>query len=73
MLCLSTIADVQCGKLQVLQQLDGEGKSRVGAVLRNLPQKTVLVVGQADSYLTQVFDNVDVVVKRKGCATLEAR
>ena len=55
----------------MLQQLDGEGKARVGAVLRNLPQSTVLVVGQADSYLTNVYDNVDVVVKRNGCATLE--
>ena len=58
---------------QVLQQLDGEGKHRVGAVLRNLPQSTVLVVGQADSYLTQVTDNVDVVVKHKGCATIETQ
>jgi len=58
--------------LQVLQQLDGEGKSRVGAVLRNLPQSSILVVGQADSYLTQVFDNVDVVVKRNGCASIES-
>lgn len=56
---------------EVLQQLDGEGKSRVGAVLRNLPQSSVLVVGQADSYLTQVTDNVDVVVKRNGCASIE--
>ena len=55
----------------MLQQLDGEGKARVGAVLRNLPQSSVLVVGQADSYLTTVYDNVDVVVKRNGCATLE--
>ena len=55
----------------MLQQLDGEGKARVGAVLRNLPQSTVLVVGQADSYLTNVYDNLDVVVKRNGCATLE--
>lgn len=56
----------------MLQQLDGEGKARVGTVLRNLPQSTVLVVGQADSYLTSVFDKVDVVVKRNGCATLES-
>ena len=55
----------------MLQQLDGEGKARVGAVLRNLPQSTVLVVGQADSYLTNVYDNVDLVVKRSGCAVLE--
>lgn len=55
----------------MLQQLDGEGKARVGAVLRNLPQNTVLVVGQAYSYLTDVNDSVDVVVKRNGCATLD--
>ena len=56
--------------MQVLQQLDGEGKARVGKVLRNLPQKSVLVVGQADSYLTRVVDNVDTVVKRNGCSTV---
>lgn len=55
----------------MLQQLDGEGKARVGAVLRNLPQNTVLVVGQAYSYLTDVNDSVDVVVKRNGCAALD--
>ncbi|KAA6423047.1 MAG: hypothetical protein FRX49_07035 [Trebouxia sp. A1-2] len=59
------------GELQVLQQLDGEGKSRVGAVLRNLPHTTILVVGQADSYLAQITDNVDVVIKRNGCASIE--
>jgi len=57
--------------LQVLQQLDGEGKSRVGAVLRNLPHTSILVVGQADSYLAQITDNVDVVIKRNGCASIE--
>lgn len=56
--------------IQVLQQLDGEGKARVGKVLRNLPHKSVLVVGQADSYLTRVVDNVDTVVKRNGCSTV---
>ncbi|KAL0029555.1 hypothetical protein WJX79_003952 [Trebouxia sp. C0005] len=56
---------------EVLQQLDGEGKSRVGAVLRNLPHTTILVVGQADSYLAQITDNVDVVIKRNGCASIE--
>ncbi len=55
----------------MLQQLDGEGKSRVGAVLRNLPHTTILVVGQADSYLAQITENVDVVVKRNGCASVE--
>ncbi|KAL0053768.1 hypothetical protein WJX82_010500 [Trebouxia sp. C0006] len=56
---------------EVLQQLDGEGKSRVGAVLRNLPHTSILVVGQADSYLAQITDNVDVVIKRNGCASIE--
>lgn len=56
---------------EVLQQLDGEGKVRVSTVLRGLPHSTILVVGQADSHLAQAFDNVDVVVKRNGCATVQ--
>lgn len=39
---------------QVLQHLDGEGCARVCAVLKELPQATVLIVGQADSYVLQV-------------------
>lgn len=54
----------------MLQQLDEEGKGRVGKVLRNLPQTTVLVVAQADSYLTRIVDDIDLVVKRNGCATV---
>ena len=56
----------------MLQQLDEEGKGRVGRVLRNLPQSSVLVVAQADSYLTRIVDDVDVVVKHNGCALLES-
>jgi hypothetical protein len=57
---------------QVLQQLDGEGCARVAAVLRGLPQASVLVVGQAHSFVTEAFDTVDVVVKRGGCSSIEA-
>ena len=57
---------------QVLQHLDSEGLSRAAAVLRSLPQETVLVVGQAHSYVTSIFDAADVVVKRNGCSTIEA-
>jgi hypothetical protein len=58
--------------LQVLQQLDAEGCARVAAVLRGLPQASVLVVGQAHSFVTEAFDTVDVVVKRGGCSSVEA-
>ncbi|GAX81139.1 hypothetical protein CEUSTIGMA_g8573.t1, partial [Chlamydomonas eustigma] len=51
---------------EVLQQLDGEGCSRLADVLRGLPHDSILVVGQANSYVTQVFDVMDVVVKRDG-------
>lgn len=57
---------------QVLQQLDEEGCARVAAVLRHLPQSTVLLVGQADSYVARTFDAVDVVVKQGGQTTIEA-
>ena len=56
---------------QVLQQLDGEGCSRVAAVLRSLPHDTVLVVGQAHSYVSHVFDVVDVVHKRQGSSFVQ--
>ncbi|KAK9831419.1 hypothetical protein WJX81_003210 [Elliptochloris bilobata] len=45
---------------EVLQQLDGEGCARVAAVLRGLPQESVLVVGQANSFVTEAFDAADV-------------
>ncbi|KAK9812526.1 hypothetical protein WJX73_005975 [Symbiochloris irregularis] len=53
---------------EVLQHLDGEGCARVCAVLKELPQATVLIVGQADSYVLQEFDAVDTVVKENGCS-----
>ena len=59
------------GLPQVLQHLDGEGLSRAAGVLRNLPQETVLVVGQAHSFITQIFEASDVVVKRNGCSYIE--
>ncbi len=40
-------------------------------MLKGLTNKTVLVVGQAHSYVTDAFGVVDVVVKRGGRATLE--
>jgi hypothetical protein len=40
--------------MQALQQLDGEGCARMADVLRGLPHETVLVVGQAQSFATQV-------------------
>lgn len=39
---------------QVLQQLDEEGCSRVSNLLKSLPQRNILVVGQANSYVMQV-------------------
>ena len=57
---------------QVLQHLDSEGLSRAAAVLRSLPQETVLVVGQAHSYVTSIFDAADAVIKRNGCSHMEA-
>ncbi len=58
--------------MQVLQQLDEEGCARVASVLKRLPHTTVLVVGQADSYVVQTFDAVDCVVKQNGQCTVEA-
>jgi hypothetical protein len=57
---------------QVLQQLDGEGCQRVASVLRDLPHESVLVVGQADSYVTAAFDVVDTVVKSNGSSWIDA-
>lgn len=57
-------------RMQVLQQLDEEGCSRVAGVLKRLPHTTVLVVGQADSYVAQTFDAVDCVVKQSGQCTV---
>ncbi|KAK9863227.1 hypothetical protein WJX84_009464 [Apatococcus fuscideae] len=51
---------------EVLQHLDEEGNARVCSLLRGMHQDTVLIVGQADSYVAQAFDAVDVVVKQNG-------
>uniref|UniRef100_A0A7R9VBR7 RecF/RecN/SMC N-terminal domain-containing protein n=1 Tax=Chlamydomonas euryale TaxID=1486919 RepID=A0A7R9VBR7_9CHLO len=48
---------------EALQQLDAEGCARVASLLRGLPQETVLVVGQAHSFVAQAFDVVDIVIK----------
>ncbi len=61
-----------CRAPQVLEKLDTEGCLHVARMLRSLPgSKTVLVVGQANSYVTNAFETVDVVVKRGGRATIE--
>lgn len=56
---------------QVMQQLDEEGCARVASVLRRLPHTTVLLVGQANTYVSQTFDAIDVVVKQGGQTTVE--
>lgn len=49
---------------EVMQHLDGEGCARLAAFLRGLDQfGTVLVVAQAQSFMTRAFDGVDVVVR----------
>lgn len=40
---------------QVLQELDEEGCSRVGSILKVLPHMIVLVVGQAYGSRVQMF------------------
>jgi hypothetical protein len=54
--------------LQVLEKLDGEGCSRVANVLRGLQYDSVLVVGQANSFVEETFQAVDTVVKVGGRA-----
>ena len=52
---------------EVMQHLDGDGCARFAGLLRGLDQfGTVLVVAQAQSFLTRAFDAVDVVVKGEG-------
>ena len=57
--------------VQVLQHLDEEGNARVCSLLRGMYQDTVLIVGQADSYVAHAFDAVDIVVKQNGCSQLQ--
>jgi hypothetical protein len=54
-----------------LQHLDGEGQARVVALLKSLPQSTVLVVSQAHSLLAGTFDLVDWVIKQHDSARVE--
>lgn len=56
---------------EVLQHLDGEGQARVVAMLKGLPQSSVLVVSQAHSLLAGTFDCVDWVIKQRDSATVE--
>ncbi|KAK9831282.1 hypothetical protein WJX74_010231 [Apatococcus lobatus] len=56
---------------EVLQHLDEEGNARVCSVLRGMHQDTVLIVGQADSYVAHAFDAVDIVVKQDGRSHLQ--
>lgn len=52
---------------EVMQHLDGEGCARLAALLRGLDQfGTVLVVAQAQSFMTRAFDGVDVIVRASG-------
>ncbi|KAK3260528.1 hypothetical protein CYMTET_30512, partial [Cymbomonas tetramitiformis] len=51
---------------EVLQSLDGEGTARAAALLRLHPSRTVIVIAQAHSTLTQLVDDVDVVAKHAG-------
>ncbi len=56
---------------EALQQLDAQGCAQVAGLLRGLAHDSVLVVGQAGSYATQVFDVVDVVVKEGGGSSVQ--
>ncbi|CAI7818506.1 unnamed protein product [Closterium sp. NIES-54] len=57
---------------EVFQHLDDEGVAAVAAVLRGLPQRTVVVVSQANSREALAeFGVVDWVVKRNDVATVE--
>ena len=54
----------------MLEKLDGEGCSRVANVLRGLQYDSVLVVGQANSFVEETFQAVDTVVKAGGRARI---
>ncbi len=54
----------------MLQQLDNTGCELVARVLRDLPQPSVLVVGQSNSSVTRNFEAMDVVVRQGGAAAV---
>ena len=56
---------------QVLQHRDEEGCARVAVALRDMPQASVLVVGQASGFATRAIDAADVVVKSGGAAAVQ--
>eukprot|EP00198_Chlamydomonas_reinhardtii_P009727 XP_001699064.1 predicted protein [Chlamydomonas reinhardtii] len=56
--------------VKVLQQLDNTGCELVARVLRDLPQASVLVVGQSNSSVTRNFEAMDVVVRQGGAAAV---
>ncbi|BBN06555.1 hypothetical protein MPTK1_3g22150 [Marchantia polymorpha subsp. ruderalis] len=57
---------------EVLQHLDSEGKARVVAVLKGLPQRTILLVSQTHGDVADAFDLVDVVLKENDTARIES-
>lgn len=65
---LRTLSDTQ---VQVLQHLDDSGCDAVAGLLAGLPLESVLVVGQANGFLSQSFDAVDVVVKKDGRSSVD--
>ncbi|KAL6777868.1 hypothetical protein ACKKBG_A16000 [Auxenochlorella protothecoides x Auxenochlorella symbiontica] len=51
---------------EVMQHLDAEGCARVAALLRTLPQASVLVVAQRGSAAAEAAEQLDLVVKEQG-------
>lgn len=49
-----------------MQHLDAEGCARVAALLRTLPQASVLVVAQRGSAAAEAAEQLDLVVKEQG-------
>ena len=55
---------------EVLQQLDSEGCSRVALMLKSLPHSSILVVGQARSFVESSIEVVDSVIKSSGSSSV---
>lgn len=66
-------ADLVFGPLQVLQHLDNQGCAAVASVLRSMPQDSILLIGQDNTFATESFDTIDVVTKQGGCSTVKSR